>query len=86
MQVTSRWAEVLIHICFWINKSDGLMRFFIEPMGNILSSIQYNWVAKFTLPVFLDQFGEIKNLVEFGNPTVIFRIMLSNFRGQVKST
>ena len=63
-----------------------LLAILVEPVGDVAASIEHDWICEWALPVFLNQFCQIKDHVEFRNPTVICGVVLLDFRGEIESS
>ncbi len=57
---------------------------FIEPVSDVGSCSKNNWITLGLAIVVLNQFGDIKNLIEKRNPAVIISVVLSYFFRSVK--
>lgn len=64
MKVSAIWAEVLITVSLLVNVGLWHLRFWVEPVAYIGSSVKGNWVTKWASVVFSDQFSQIKYFIK----------------------
>ena len=55
VKVPSNWAEARLHARFRVDKGPWFPGVWVEPMGNVSSCIQYDWVNQVAGVVLLDQ-------------------------------
>ena len=66
--------------------STYIFGFGVEPMGNIGASSEDDRVASGVSCIFVEKEGQIKHLVEEGNPAVAFGVVGSDFFRSIEAT
>ena len=82
MKIPSIWAEILLLVCLWIYECFWIS-LWIEPMSDVGSSCDSNWITKWVRVIFLNQFCEIVNLIEHRDPAVVGSVVNQNFRWNI---